>query len=153
MAGVCSLCVPTSGIIASGAIWALVGLKIQATPVLETTLAHAGGVFCAGGARPGFASGSPPPPGFDGAFGHGVLVSLGKYLAWPWIVLPPFAVFNLFPLLLLAWFYLRDRQARMAAEELVLGWAFGPSCRLPRAPTPGAPSSIRSGATWMPRVL
>ena len=54
------------------------------------------------------------------------LVSLGKYLAWPWIVLPLFAVFNMLPLLLLAWCYLRDRQSRMPADELVLAvglWA------------------------------
>jgi hypothetical protein len=48
------------------------------------------------------------------------LVSLGKYLAWPWIVLPPFAVFNMIPLVLLMWFYVRDRQTRMPAEEMVL---------------------------------
>jgi hypothetical protein len=54
------------------------------------------------------------------------LVSLGKYLAWPWIVVPPFAILNMFPLVLLAWFYLRERQAQLPAEELVLGvglWA------------------------------
>jgi hypothetical protein len=54
------------------------------------------------------------------------LVSLGKYLAWPWIVLPPFAVFNMFPLVLLTWFYLRDRQPRVPAEEIALAvglWA------------------------------
>jgi hypothetical protein len=48
------------------------------------------------------------------------LVFLGKCLAWPWIVLPLFAIFNQFPLLLLAWVYWRDEQARSTAEELVL---------------------------------
>lgn len=48
------------------------------------------------------------------------LVFLGKCLAWPWIVLPPFAVFNLFPVMLLAWVYWRSEQARTPAEELVL---------------------------------
>jgi hypothetical protein len=54
------------------------------------------------------------------------LVTLGRYLAWPWIVLPPYAAFNLFPLLMLAWLYLRHREARGPAEEMVLGvslWA------------------------------
>lgn len=48
------------------------------------------------------------------------LVSLGKYLAWPWIVLPPYAVFSMFPLALLAWRYWRDPAARTRAAELTL---------------------------------
>jgi hypothetical protein len=48
------------------------------------------------------------------------LVFLGKCLAWPWIVLPLFAIFNQFPVMLLAWVYWRDNQARTRAEELVL---------------------------------
>jgi hypothetical protein len=48
------------------------------------------------------------------------LVFLGKCLAWPWIVLPQFAIFNLFPVMLLAWVYWRHGEARTAAEELVL---------------------------------
>jgi hypothetical protein len=48
------------------------------------------------------------------------LVSLGQYLAWPWIVLPPFAIFNLFPVLLLGWFYLRQRREQMPGEEMIL---------------------------------
>jgi len=48
------------------------------------------------------------------------LVFLGKCLAWPWIVLPLFAFFNQFPLMLLAWVYWRDERAQGSAEELVL---------------------------------
>ncbi|TAK92958.1 MAG: hypothetical protein EPO07_18790 [Verrucomicrobia bacterium] len=54
------------------------------------------------------------------------LSSLGQYLAWPWIVVRPYALFNLFPICLLAWVYLRNRAAEMKAEELALtigGWA------------------------------
>jgi hypothetical protein len=54
------------------------------------------------------------------------LVSLGKYLAWPWIVLPPFAVFNMLPVVLLMLFYLGEREAPSPAEEFVLAlgiWA------------------------------
>jgi len=53
-------------------------------------------------------------------------LSLGKYLAWPWIVVPPFAVANMAPLVLLAWVYLRERNEAMPAEEMALalgGWA------------------------------
>ena len=48
------------------------------------------------------------------------LLYLSRYLAWPWIVLPPFALFSLLPLLLLAWLWLRHPQVRMPAEEIVL---------------------------------
>jgi hypothetical protein len=48
------------------------------------------------------------------------VVFLGQCLAWPWIVVPPFTIFNLFPLMLLAWVYWRDKRARTPAEELVL---------------------------------
>jgi hypothetical protein len=48
------------------------------------------------------------------------LVSLGKYLSWPWIVLPPYALLNLFPLLLLAWLYIRHPDTRTQATEIIL---------------------------------
>ena len=38
------------------------------------------------------------------------LTALGANLAWPWIVVPPFAVLNLLPLAALAWFYLKDQE-------------------------------------------
>lgn len=116
-----SLCAPTSGIIASAAICAFLVLKITRQPVSWKlhwpTLA-----VCFMWLGLGLALRVEVPA-------HRILVahsateflaSLGKYLAWPWIVVPPFAVFNLFPLLLLAWFYLRDRQAPTPAEDMIL---------------------------------
>jgi hypothetical protein len=127
LAAICSLCVPTSGIIASGAICALVGLKVLRQPPswkqCWPTLAVCFVLVALGLAL------RVDVPAHRVLMAHSAtefLVSLGKYLAWPWIVVPPFAVFNLFPLLMLAWFYLRDRQARMPVEELVLAvglWA------------------------------
>ena len=126
-AGVCSLCVPTSGIIASGAICSLVVLKILRQPLSWKqrwpTLAVCFVLVALGLVL------RVEVPHHRVLMAHSVtefMVSLGKYLAWPWIVLPPFAVFNMLPLLLLAWCYLRDRQARMPAEELILAvglWA------------------------------
>jgi hypothetical protein len=49
------------------------------------------------------------------------LISLGNNLAWPWIVVPPYAVFNLFPLLLLGWMYATSREESPPAEKVVLG--------------------------------
>lgn len=48
------------------------------------------------------------------------LTALGANLAWPWIVVPPFALLNLLPLLALAWFYLRATRERHPAEEMTL---------------------------------
>jgi hypothetical protein len=48
------------------------------------------------------------------------LNSLGKFLAWPWIVIPPWALGNMLPLGLLCWLYLRNPQTRGPAEEMVL---------------------------------
>ena len=48
------------------------------------------------------------------------ITALGCNLAWPWIVVPPFAVLNLLPVAALAWFYLKDREAEHPAEELTL---------------------------------
>jgi hypothetical protein len=121
VAAVCSLCVPTSGIISNGAICALVGLKLLRQPLSWKqrwpTLAVCFVLVALGLAL------RVEVPHHRVLMAHSVtefLDYLGKYLAWPWIVLAPFAIFNLFPLLLLAWFYLRDRQSRMPAEELVL---------------------------------
>jgi hypothetical protein len=49
------------------------------------------------------------------------LTALGNNLAWPWIILPVYAPFNLFPLILLGWFYLRTNGQSMVGERLVLG--------------------------------
>jgi hypothetical protein len=54
------------------------------------------------------------------------LAALGANLAWPWIVVPPFALLNLVPLAALAWcYYFRETQER-PAQELTLAislWA------------------------------
>ena len=122
LAGIGSLCTPTSGIIASAAICGLAVLKCLRQPPswkrLWPTLAV--GFVLAG---LGWAL-RVEVPHHRLLMAHSAMefvVSLGKYLAWPWIVVPPFAPFNLLPLLLLAWCYLRDRQTQMPAEELVLG--------------------------------
>jgi len=52
------------------------------------------------------------------------VVSLGKTLAWPWIVLPPAALLNMFPVILVASVWLR-KPAAERGEELILvtgGW-------------------------------
>jgi len=54
------------------------------------------------------------------------LIALGNNLAWPWIVVPPFAVLNLLPLAALAWAYLTKPEADHPAEEMTLAiglWA------------------------------
>jgi len=48
------------------------------------------------------------------------VAALGANLAWPWIVVPPFAVLNLLPLVALGGFYLGARRARHPAEEMTL---------------------------------
>jgi len=48
------------------------------------------------------------------------LLSLGKYLAWPWIVFAPIAVFNMLPFGLFAWRYWRGTTKRTPAAEIVL---------------------------------
>ena len=47
------------------------------------------------------------------------LAALGANLAWPWIVVPPFALLNLLPLGVLAWCYFRQGDRR-PAEEMTL---------------------------------
>jgi hypothetical protein len=122
LAGIGSLCAPTSGVVASAAIFALTALNILRQPASWKRRWPTAAV-CVVLLALGVALRVEVPH-------HKVLmarsiteffVSLGKYLAWPWIVVPPFAVFNIMPMLLLAWFYLRKRQARMPAEELVVG--------------------------------
>ncbi|MBI5773177.1 MAG: hypothetical protein HZA89_05470 [Verrucomicrobia bacterium] len=51
------------------------------------------------------------------------LISLGKNLAWPWIVLPPYAVVNFFPFGLLVWHYCRSKEKEndRRAEEMIIG--------------------------------
>jgi hypothetical protein len=127
VAGIGSLCTPTSGIVASAAIFGLVALKIFRQPASWKrrwpTLAVCVVLLGLGLAL------RVEVPHHRVLMAHSItefVVSLGKYLAWPWIVVPPFAVFNMLPVLLVALFYLRDRQTRMPAEELVLGvglWA------------------------------
>jgi hypothetical protein len=52
------------------------------------------------------------------------LTAFCNNLAWPWIVVPPFAILNCLPLLILGWRYLRSREADMQADELVLSLGF-----------------------------
>ncbi len=52
------------------------------------------------------------------------LVSLGRYVSWPNEQWPWLAPFNVFPLLLLGWLYLRSRRDRRPAEQMVLGLGF-----------------------------
>jgi hypothetical protein len=122
LAAIGALCAPTSGIIAAAAIFALATLKVirqpsslkQRWPTLGVCIVLLG---------LGLAL-RVEVPHHRILMAHSItefVLSLGKYLAWPWIVVPPFAVFNILPMLLLAWFYLHERQAMMRAEELVLG--------------------------------
>jgi len=48
------------------------------------------------------------------------LAALGANLAWPWIVVPPFALLNVLPLLLLGWRYLKRSEGAWPAAELTL---------------------------------
>ena len=55
-----------------------------------------------------------------------LLRALGKSLAWPWVMLPWYAPFNLFPLLLLGWMCLRSPEPPRPRDLLILGmgiWA------------------------------
>ncbi len=120
-----SLCVPVSGIIAAAAICALVGVRFLREPASWKrhwpTLAVCLVVGALGlGLR-------VEVPHHRQLMAHSItsfLVALGEYLAWPWIVVPAFAVFNMFPLVALAWFGLRDPRPRIPAEELVLAVGF-----------------------------
>jgi hypothetical protein len=119
-----SLCTPTSGIITCAAICALVALKILRQPVSWRwhwpTLAVCLALLGVGLAL------RVEVPHHRTLMAHSAiefLLYFGKYLAWPWIVVPAFAVVNLFPVLMLAWFYLRDREAKMPAQEMVLAVA------------------------------
>jgi hypothetical protein len=54
------------------------------------------------------------------------LAALGANLAWPWIVVSPFALLNLLPLAALAWCYYSREDEQRPAEELTLAislWA------------------------------
>ena len=48
------------------------------------------------------------------------LMALGSNLAWPWIVMPPFAILNLFPLAALGWFVLRSEEECQPPEGMTL---------------------------------
>jgi hypothetical protein len=55
-----------------------------------------------------------------------LLRALGKSLAWPWVILPWYAPFNLFPLLLLGWTCLRSPEPPKPGERMIFGvgiWA------------------------------
>jgi hypothetical protein len=52
------------------------------------------------------------------------LIALGNNLAWPWIVVAPFAPCNLFPLLLLGWMYFKSSETPIPGERMILGVGF-----------------------------
>jgi hypothetical protein len=120
-----SLCTPTSGILTFIAICALIAMKILKQPAswkrLWPTLAICFALLIVALAL------RVEVPHHKRLMAHSVaefLLYFGKYLAWPWIVLPAFAIINLVPLLVLAWFYLRERRLEMPAEEMILLLAF-----------------------------
>ncbi len=48
------------------------------------------------------------------------VIALAKNLAWPWVVMPPFAVVALLPLALLAWVCLVKRRELLAPDRLIV---------------------------------
>jgi hypothetical protein len=52
------------------------------------------------------------------------LTALANNLAWPWPILPWFAAFNVLPLVLLGWFYIRSGEKDLPAERMILGVGF-----------------------------
>jgi hypothetical protein len=55
-----------------------------------------------------------------------LLQSLGKSLAWPWVTFPWYALFNLFPLWLLARMWFRSKEPMKPGERMIFGvgiWA------------------------------
>ncbi len=127
LAAFCSLFTMGAGLFASAVVCALAGVRILTQPSSwrQNWPAIAVGLVALG---LGLAL-RVTVPYHEMLKAHSIsefLVTLGRYLAWPWIVLPPYTAFNLFPLLMLAWLYLRHREARGPAEEMVLGvslWA------------------------------
>jgi hypothetical protein len=127
VAGIGALCTPTSGIISSAAVFGLITLKILGQPASwrrrwPTLVVCLVLVICGLALRVEVAH-------HRLLMAHSIaqfIVSLGKYLAWPWIVVPTFAVFNNLPLLTLAFFCLCQRREQRPGEEIVLGvglWA------------------------------
>jgi hypothetical protein len=116
-----------SGFLAAAAVFALVVLRLARKPVgwkreLPTM------VYCAALILAGLLLKA------DVRYHHALqahsiaefLVALGNNLAWPWIVIPPFALLNLFPLAVLAWCYLRRPTDDDRPEEMTLAlgiWA------------------------------
>ncbi len=124
--GVCALFTVAAGFIAATAVFAMLILKIirrrDGWQAYVPTLA-----VCVALTMAGLALTVPVPQHavLKAQSARDFLVSFGSNLAWPWIVVPPFAVVNCLPLLLLGWFYLRSREENLQAEELVLvlgGW-------------------------------
>lgn len=54
---------------------------------------------------------------------HDLLAAFGKSMAWPWVTLPWYVLFNLLPVLLLAWVCLRSAEPLKAGEWVILGLA------------------------------
>ncbi len=54
---------------------------------------------------------------------HDLLLAFGKSMAWPWVTLPWYALFNLLPVLLLAWVCFRSEEPLKAGEYVILGLA------------------------------
>jgi len=121
VAGLCSICSLISGLFGAAAVFGLVVLRILLKPATWkqnwATLAVCLVIILIG------LSMSIEVPYHQVLKAHSIFQFLsffGRYLAWPWIVLAPFAAFNMFPLLLLLWLYVRDPEAQKPGEEMVL---------------------------------
>ncbi len=120
-AAVLALFTVASGFLAAAAVFSLVALRIAKRPKGWKHQVPTLG-FCA----VVIVSGVLMTPHFRAhqvLQAHSVsefLIALGNNLAWPWIVVPQFAVFNLLPLAALAWFYLKQKEADHPAEEMTL---------------------------------
>jgi hypothetical protein len=119
--GFCALFSVASGFIAAAAVFGLVALKILKRPGSWRrhlpTLAVCAAFTLAGVLL------KTDVEVHHKLMAHSVsdfVTALGKFLAWPWIVLPPLAVVNFLPLALVGWFWFRSGEERLPAEELAL---------------------------------
>jgi hypothetical protein len=125
LSGFCAIFNVASGFIASSAVFALVLLRIlrsnknwnQHVPTLAVCAAISlSGVLL-----------KVDVPHHERLRAHSVMdfvIAMGNNLAWPWIVVGPWAIFNFLPTGLLAWYYLRSREQSVGAEELTLATGF-----------------------------
>ena len=116
-AAIMALFTLASGFMAAATVFALVLLRIWRRPEAwkqqAVTMA-----FCAAVVASGLLL-KVDVPHHSPLQAHSVgefLAAFGANLAWPWIVVPPFALLNLVPLGVLAYCYLRRGEERPAAE-------------------------------------